>query len=86
MRNCEIFQKLMRFHKTNDISQNFSGIILCFCSVAMYFVDFQFSFRYFQKMTAKFHISFEQIRNFKVSNLVMAKVEKVNMAVTYFQK
>ncbi len=44
----------MRFHKTNEISQNFSGVVLCFCSVAMYFVDFRVCFRYFKKMTAKF--------------------------------
>ncbi len=31
------------------------GIIICFCSVAMYFVDFWFRFWYFQKLTtAKF--------------------------------
>ena len=54
-RNCEILQQLMRFHKTNNISQNFSGIVtLGFCEVAKYFVDFQFCFRYFQKMTPKF--------------------------------
>jgi hypothetical protein len=44
----------MRFHKTNDISQNFSGITLGYCEVLNYFVDFQFRFRYFQKMTPKF--------------------------------
>ncbi len=53
----------MRFHKTNDISQNFSSITLGFCEVAKYFVDFRFRFRYFQKMTPKF---------LEVMNLAMA--------------
>jgi hypothetical protein len=30
----------MRFHKTNDISQNFSGITLGFHEIVKYFVDF----------------------------------------------
>jgi hypothetical protein len=55
MRNYEIWQKLLRFHKTNKISWNFIVIILCFDSVAMYFVDFQFRSWYFWKLTAKFH-------------------------------
>jgi hypothetical protein len=54
MRNCVILQYLKRFDETNDISQNFSGIILVFCEVLKYFVDFRFGFWYFQKMTAKF--------------------------------
>jgi hypothetical protein len=45
---------LMRYHKTNDISQNFSGITLGFCEVSKYFVEFRFCFQYFPKMTAKF--------------------------------
>jgi hypothetical protein len=44
----------MRFHETNDISQNFSGITLGFHEVAKYFVDFQLHYQYFQKMIAKF--------------------------------
>ncbi len=44
----------MRFHETNDISQNFSGITLGFHEVAKYFVDFWFPFWYFQKMSSKF--------------------------------
>ncbi len=44
-----------------------------------YFVVFRFCFRYFWKMTAKFQFNW----NFKVSNLAMAKVQKVNIAVTY---
>jgi hypothetical protein len=56
MTNCDILQwdLLMRFHKTNNISWNFSSITLCFCKVAKYFVDFWFHFRYFWKMTEKF--------------------------------
>jgi hypothetical protein len=48
-----------------------------------YFVDFWFHFWYFQKMTPKILVSFVQIQNFEVSNLAMAKVQKVNIAVTY---
>jgi hypothetical protein len=50
MINCDILQKLTRFHKTNNISWHFRVILLCFCSVWMYFVDFW----YFWKMIAKF--------------------------------
>jgi hypothetical protein len=44
MRNCKILQKLVRFHKTNDTSQNFSVITLGFREVGKYFVDFWFHF------------------------------------------
>jgi hypothetical protein len=58
MRNCKILQNIKRFHKTNDISWNFRGMILCFHSVVLYFVVFLLTFstfkRCFQKMTAKF--------------------------------
>jgi hypothetical protein len=30
----------MRFHETNNISQNLSGVILTFCSVVMQFAYF----------------------------------------------
>ncbi len=78
-RNCEILQNFPRFHKTNSISWNFSGIILCFHSVTMYFVDFRFCFRYFQKMTAKFQFCSNRfkilkIQNFEVSNLASFKL------------
>ncbi len=46
----------MRFHETNDISQNFSGIILGFHEIAKFFVDFRFHSWYFQKMSAKFQL------------------------------
>jgi len=48
------YNSFTRFHKTNDISWNFSGITLAFHEIAEYFVDFQFCYGYFQKMTAKF--------------------------------
>jgi hypothetical protein len=35
------------------------------------------------KDDCKILVSFEQIRNFEVSNFAMAKVKKVNIAVTY---
>jgi hypothetical protein len=44
----------MRFHETNEISQNFSGITIDFREIAKSFVDFRFRFRYHRKMTAKF--------------------------------
>ncbi len=81
------------FMKFNDISQNyqnvmkFLGIILCFHSVLMYFVDFLFLFQCFWKLSTKFQfqilLSFGQIQNFKISDLIIAKVKKVNIAVTY---
>jgi hypothetical protein len=73
---------LIIFHETNDISQNFSGITLGFCEVSKYFVDFLFHSWYFQKMTPKFLVLFVPIQNFEVSNLAMAKVQKVNIVVT----
>ncbi len=83
MRNCEILQKLTKFHDTEEMSWNFIGIVLCFRSVAMYLVQFRFRFWCFQKLTAKFQFHSNRFENFKVSNLVMAKVKKVNIAVTY---
>jgi hypothetical protein len=73
----------MRFHETNDISQNFSGITLGFHDISKHFADFQFRFQYFQKMTAKFQFHSNRFENFKVSHFSMAKVKKVNIAVTY---
>jgi hypothetical protein len=78
-RNSKMLQNL-RFQKSKDISHNFSSIILGFCSVAMYFVNFQ----YFRKMTVKFQfhsnifkilVLFQQIQNFRDSNLAMLKVK-----------
>jgi len=68
-RKCEILQKLMIFHGSNDISWNFSGIIPCFHSVAMYFEDFWFSFWYFRKMTAKFWFCSNRLKILKLELL-----------------
>ncbi len=46
--------KIVRFHKTNNISWNFSSITLGFHEVSKYFVDFRFCFGYFRKLTPKF--------------------------------
>ncbi len=55
-----ILQQLTRFHKTNEISQNFSGITTDFCEIAKSFVDFRF--RYLRKMTAKFQFLLNRIK------------------------
>ncbi len=81
-RNCEILQKLMKFCKANNISRNFSGIKLCFYSIAIYFVDFLVLLLVLSKDDCKILVLFEHIQNFEVSNLTMAKVKKVNIAVT----
>ncbi len=49
-RNFDILQTFPRFHKTNNISWSFSGIIKLQCTL----LTFRFCFWYFQKMTAKF--------------------------------
>ncbi len=64
-RNCEILQYLMRFHETNDISGNFSSIILGIRDVVKYFVDFRFRIWYFWKMTAKFQFCLNRFDIFK---------------------
>jgi hypothetical protein len=69
----------MRFQETNDISQNVSGVTLDFHEIAKYFVDFQFRFQYFEKMTAKFCFLSNRFKILKVSNLAMLKVKKVNI-------
>jgi hypothetical protein len=68
----EISRKLTQFHKISNFQ-------LQFCSILMYFIDFCFCFWCFQKLTAKFGL----IWNFKISDLTMVKVEKVNIAVMY---
>jgi hypothetical protein len=72
----------MGFHETNNISWNFSVIILGFHEVAKYYVDFQFCFLVLSKDDCKISVSLEQIQDFEVSNLAMAKVKEVNIAVT----
>ncbi len=61
----EILQKLTIFHKTDKNPWNFLGVILCFRSVAMCFVDFCFCFQCFQKMTAKFQFCLDWFENLK---------------------
>ncbi len=65
MRNYEILWKLMRLYETNEVSWNFLGIILCFCSVVTYFVDFRFHFPCFRKLTTKFHFRVERFEILK---------------------
>ncbi len=73
----------MRFHKTNKISQNFSGITIDFCEIAKSFVDFRsLSLSLPSKDDCKILVTFEQIQNFKILHFLMAKVIKVNIAVT----
>jgi hypothetical protein len=65
------------------LQKNFSGITLDFHDISKHFVDFQFYFQYFQKMTAKFQFHSNRFENFKISHFSMAKVKKVNIAVNY---
>ena len=67
----------MRFHQTNDISRNFCGITLGFHEVSKLV-----SLLVLLKDDCKILVLFEQIQNFEVLNLAMAKVKKVNIAVT----
>jgi hypothetical protein len=75
VRNCEIFQYFMRFHKTNDISWNFSGITLGFREVAKYFVHYWFCFRCFQKMTAKFWLHLNRFEISKIHTWLLQKLK-----------
>jgi len=59
----------MRFHKTNDISQNFSGI-------TKYFVDFWFCFLYFWKMTVKFQFLLNRFKILKFWTWQWRKLKK----------
>jgi hypothetical protein len=61
----------------------FLGIRLCFRSVSMYFVD---SLLVLSKVDLKISASFRLIQNFEISDLAMAKVKKVNIAVTYHEQ
>ncbi len=66
----------MRFHETNDISWNFSGITLDFREIAMYFVDFGFRFLYFWKMTAKFWFLLNRFEILKFRTCRWQKLKK----------
>ncbi len=54
MRNWEILQYLMRFHETNDISQNFSGITLAFMKYRSILLTFSFAFGTFYRWLQNF--------------------------------
>ncbi len=73
MRNYKILQKLMKFHETNRISVNFIGIIFYFCSFAMYFVDFCYSF---QKLIAKFQFHLDRFEISKFQTWRWPKLKK----------
>jgi len=75
MRNSKILQKLMKFHKTNKISWNFIGIILCFHTVVMYFVDFWFRFLCFQKLTANFWFRQNRLKILKFCTWLWQKLK-----------
>ncbi len=71
--------------KFSKFSQNFTvyyGILLRFCSTSI-IVNFWLCFRSFQKFTTKFRSILKWFKNFEISDLAMAKVEKVNIAYTY---
>ncbi len=75
MRFNEILQKLIRFPEN---FQNFTfnnGILLRFYLSLMYFINFRFCFQCFQKFTAK---CWSLLNWFKILDLAMIKVEKVN--------
>jgi hypothetical protein len=75
----------MRFHETNDISWNFSGVTLGFHEIFEVLCRLSVLLSVLSKDDCKILASFEQIQNFKVSHFSMAKVKKVNIAVTYNQ-
>ncbi len=68
----------MRFHKTNYILQNFSGITLNFCEIEKYFVDIRFHFWYFQNMTAKFQFL---LNRFEISKLRTWQRQKLKKSI-----
>ncbi len=69
----------MRFYKTNDISQNFSGITLGFYEVSKYFVYFQFHYWYCQKMTVKFWFL---LNWFKISKFCTFRWRKLKRSIS----
>ncbi len=73
----EFNKKLWDFAIGNEISQNFSGIELGFCEVEEYFVDFQFHFWYFQKMTPKFQFYLYRFKILKFQAWQWQKFKKL---------
>ncbi len=82
MRNGMIIQQFTRFHETNKISGNCSGITLGFCEISKYFVDFQFCFKYLRKMTVKFRLLWNRFEISKFHTFRWRKLKKVNITVT----
>jgi len=68
--------------KCNKFSQNFTvyyGILLRFHSTLIYFINFWFCFRSFQKFTTRF---WSLLKWFEILDLAMAKFEKVDIVFT----
>ncbi len=68
---------------SSSISLNFSGIILGFCVVAKYFVDFRFRFRYFRKMTEKFWF---RLNRFKILRFQTWRWWKLKKSISQLPK
>jgi hypothetical protein len=49
----------------------------------MHFVDFRFLLSVLSKVERKISVSFKPIQNFKILDLAMVKVKKINITVTY---
>ncbi len=75
-RSCDILQYITRFHKTNNILWNLSGITLGFHEVLKYFVVFQFHLWYFWKMTRKFQFHSCRFKIFKFQTWWCRKFKK----------
>jgi hypothetical protein len=69
----------MRFHKTNNISQNFSCVSIVFHEVSKSFVGFQFCFWYFRKMTAKFRFL---LNRFEITKFRTFRWQKLNKSIS----
>jgi hypothetical protein len=57
----------------------FLGIKLCFRSVTMYFVNFCFCFRYFQKLTGRFWSHWDR---FKILKFVTWQLQKLKNSIS----
>jgi hypothetical protein len=80
-----IVQYFAKFHEISQNFMKFHHINLCFCSILVYFLKFQYCFQRFQKFSAKFwsHLDWFKIR--KILDLAIVKVKKVNITVTWFK-
>jgi hypothetical protein len=68
--------------KADEISENFMVFNFAFIQFQCTSLTFAFVFCAFKKLTTKFGSFFEMIQNFEISDLAVAKVKKVNIAVT----